>query len=1441
MDHASLSKDEADTNPSARKVKDESNVILLEGSEDTPNKKNKDKFDAQSVEAQNCSLHILTGNATEESDTSPRQYENKFDASPVNNQEENDALTNEDKENTGAQMGKDKVGTTDPTGQAGDVSDMASGRVEDLSDASTVEDKEDTGREEDWSSVLTGNNQEKSDTSTRKVDNSQTLSNENGSHALIERCNENCDVHLENDEDMSDAPLLTDETDFNPPAGKVIETSNVAVVEGKEDTPNKKDKEEAHAQTGEAQNWSHSLTGNAAEESETPSRKYEKEFDASTVNDKDENNAFTKQDDKDTDAQTGKDKVGKNYPTGQAEEVSSERDEKWSNASTVKDKTDSDALTTKDEDEEYSDAQTRKDKEASHATVERDRENCNVETETDEEGSDILKYEEEYYPAAGTVNQESEVKGKEDTGGPIKNDDNESDASTVKDKKDTGRDEDWSSALTGNNQEKFDISTTKVDKSQTLSNEDCSHALIERCNENCDVKLKNDEDVSDTPLLTDETDFNPPAGKVIETSNVALVEGKEDIPNKKDKEESHAQTGEVAAGIVNQESEVEGKQDTGGPIKNDDNESDAQTGEDEEWSVVAKERDEEVCGAAPTKDKEWTEATIGQNEEVSDSPGGNIAMGCNTPKRRDEEGSGNTLTKAEECYDINNGNVTDTQNRKDEKDPDIPTIKDKVESVTPTRNNEIYFNPSTSKEEFNALHGKDKGPENEPNTSLRKDECSNDPTRKERNNVVPVKDTEKSDTLTRNLVKESNPPTRREEKDSDDQRIKEEEGCEFATGKDEQGPYATFGSDTVIGNIVKDAPTRVEEKYFDVQPAKVANQSDTQTAKEEGDSDVQTRNDGDECDGGGVDKVFDVTCGTDKDKYCSKPVKDEENLKNLPGKVKVESYTPFLKDEEWSDGPNRSSREDCSSRNYKEKSDDPTEINEKVFDTQSRAFKDTFYSLPVKNEEDSNSSSGKLEVVSDTSFRKYEEGSDNPKYVTPILTDKGFDAALIKEENRTDAPDEGFEVRSDTASGTCEENYLPPVKENSYSPTSNNDKEPDVLLGKNNEESDSPTIQQQLLQVLQSVSSGHNITVLQEVMDTLQSALVGDTHALASIKEESSEETALTQLPSQAFVSNMEELSSVQDYLECVGKLQDHADVLHDVKKDLLTLETSGGNLEELQIQIEEFQALGSQISILSSVLTADMEKAKLLLHAADGNIPTQIYQDLASIYMDLEHEFTAVAQMHGEMSQSLFQAMETRKAHLGSTYQKHLADLEGLADLIQKNLDMGDVDCNVCDVEELECWIQKSKEAERCLHQEAKLKLDDVTFDVQSFISEHALFLSPAQSRCLLRLLSSTQRAFRDQKDRLVALRCTLDVLFLTKEREEQEKVCLWICCAQFICWQFGMDLVLKCKSVKRGLLITLFFYTTVHDRLFYCEMSLYDIFISFFQYLMACFSMLL
>uniref|UniRef100_A0A673BF91 Dystonin n=1 Tax=Sphaeramia orbicularis TaxID=375764 RepID=A0A673BF91_9TELE len=83
----------------------------------------------------------------------------------------------------------------------------------------------------------------------------------------------------------------------------------------------------------------------------------------------------------------------------------------------------------------------------------------------------------------------------------------------------------------------------------------------------------------------------------------------------------------------------------------------------------------------------------------------------------------------------------------------------------------------------------------------------------------------------------------------------------------------------------------------------------------------------------------------------------------------------------------------------------------------------------------------------------------------------------------------------------------------------------------------------------------------------------------------------------------------------------------------------------------------------------------------------------------------------------------------------------------------------------------EKTYDTESNLVKDGRLKLEDVTFDIQCFISENTQFLSPAKSSYLLKSLSSTQRAFRDQMERLATQRTSLDALLETREREEKEK----------------------------------------------------------------------
>uniref|UniRef100_A0A673MBT5 Dystonin n=1 Tax=Sinocyclocheilus rhinocerous TaxID=307959 RepID=A0A673MBT5_9TELE len=146
-------------------------------------------------------------------------------------------------------------------------------------------------------------------------------------------------------------------------------------------------------------------------------------------------------------------------------------------------------------------------------------------------------------------------------------------------------------------------------------------------------------------------------------------------------------------------------------------------------------------------------------------------------------------------------------------------------------------------------------------------------------------------------------------------------------------------------------------------------------------------------------------------------------------------------------------------------------------------------------------------------------------------------------------------------------------------------------------------------------------------------------------------------------------------------------------------------------------------IAALPDLLTADLSVAEQLLNSADELVPTQIHQDLATVYVDLQNAFTDVCHLSAERNNAILLAIETVKV----SKEK---DLSGTRQL-----------------------------------------LEDAAFDIQNFISEHAQFLSPTDSRHLLRALSTTQRSFKELMDRVFTQRQALEIQLEICEDETQQE----------------------------------------------------------------------
>uniref|UniRef100_A0A672SPX3 Dystonin n=1 Tax=Sinocyclocheilus grahami TaxID=75366 RepID=A0A672SPX3_SINGR len=198
------------------------------------------------------------------------------------------------------------------------------------------------------------------------------------------------------------------------------------------------------------------------------------------------------------------------------------------------------------------------------------------------------------------------------------------------------------------------------------------------------------------------------------------------------------------------------------------------------------------------------------------------------------------------------------------------------------------------------------------------------------------------------------------------------------------------------------------------------------------------------------------------------------------------------------------------------------------------------------------------------------------------------------------------------------------------------------------ESNDEPKHQTDLLEMIQGISIDRDKGMLEEV-DGKPSSPLGGT----APREESMEAKIIPMHVLDEGVSIMVyflQRYSTQNYLECVGRLQDHCDTLEDIRSDLQTKGPLAEFIEGLHCQLEEVQ---------------DIEK-----------------------------------------------------------------DLSGTRQL-----------------------------------------LEDAAFDIQNFISEHAQFLSPTDSRHLLRALSTTQRSFKELMDRAFTQRQTLEIQLEICEDETQQQ----------------------------------------------------------------------
>ncbi|XP_048863754.1 dystonin isoform X8 [Brienomyrus brachyistius] len=247
---------------------------------------------------------------------------------------------------------------------------------------------------------------------------------------------------------------------------------------------------------------------------------------------------------------------------------------------------------------------------------------------------------------------------------------------------------------------------------------------------------------------------------------------------------------------------------------------------------------------------------------------------------------------------------------------------------------------------------------------------------------------------------------------------------------------------------------------------------------------------------------------------------------------------------------------------------------------------------------------------------------------------------------------------------------------------------------------------------------------------------------------------------------------STQNYLELVGRLQDHADVIEDIKNDFESQGLLSNSMEGLQNQLEETTSLDTQLSALADTLATDLGAAGSMLKASDGNVPEQIRRDLAAALQDVQLRFSDIREMCATRSEAIVQNIEAGKLHLESSFQDLIRYLQKISVSIDQTSEtvsrLGIM--NMDDLDKIKEQIQQIKDMEEN-QSVTRQQLEDIAFEVQYFISENTQYLSPSQSRNLLQSLSATQRAFKDLMEKVSTQRHTLDLHLEIRVDESQLK----------------------------------------------------------------------
>ncbi|XP_069742157.1 dystonin isoform X11 [Narcine bancroftii] len=234
-------------------------------------------------------------------------------------------------------------------------------------------------------------------------------------------------------------------------------------------------------------------------------------------------------------------------------------------------------------------------------------------------------------------------------------------------------------------------------------------------------------------------------------------------------------------------------------------------------------------------------------------------------------------------------------------------------------------------------------------------------------------------------------------------------------------------------------------------------------------------------------------------------------------------------------------------------------------------------------------------------------------------------------------------------------------------------------------------------------------------------------------------------------------------------KLQAHLVLLQGRKVQLESQQTVGKNLEILQEELCDLKLLDGELEELVTHSLRGVEGLLGTFHVDAGEMFLRI---LESDYKDLQAVLGDVMELSSSRTKALAHAIETEQLRIRALFQELCATLEQLSCRIRENTaTLKTLQAEAAsDVDTLQRSIQQHKVLEETFTA-IKLQLDGTAFDIQVFISEHALDLPPEENRKLLKLLNGTQTSCRSAMEVISTQMKALNLKLQTRLEQDNQK----------------------------------------------------------------------